>query len=92
MGRIADETDHAHSSIQLLQMPWNLSSRQSSRQGSQDLFGRPQSRDSNKSIADGFRSSVSRGILDDLDFGVSSPDQGPRTQLGRASGLSPSTL
>jgi hypothetical protein len=75
IGRHAEEIDNRQSSIQLLQMPWNnISSRHTSRQTSQDPQGRPQSRDSMHSGGGGFRSSVSRGILEDDDFRQSSPD------------------
>jgi hypothetical protein len=89
IGRDAEELEHGHSSIQLLQMPWtNISSRQSSRQASQDPFGRPQSRDSMKS-GRVLHSSISYGIVDDIELGRSSPPQrrdGPRERIGGASG------
>ena len=94
IGRHAEEIgDGGQSSIQLLQMPWNnISSRHTSRQTSQDLQGgRQQSRDSMHSGGGGFRSSVSRGILEDIDFGgPSSPPQRhePSDYVGTADGIS----
>jgi hypothetical protein len=70
IGRHAVEVVDRQSSIQLLQMPWNnISSRHTSRQTSQDPQNRPPSRDSMHSGGGGFRSSVSRGFGEDIDFG-----------------------
>jgi hypothetical protein len=88
IGRHAGDDEGGHSSIQLLQMPWtNMSSRQNSRQGSQD----PHAQDAG---AGGgvFRSSISRGGgYDDMSFGPSSPLQRrheSKERNGLASGIS----
>jgi hypothetical protein len=74
IGRHAEEFEHGHSSIQLLQMPWsNISSRPTSRQQSQDPQSRPQSRDSMHSGGGVFLSSVSHGFLDDTDIRYDTP-------------------
>ena len=72
IGRHAEDVGD-DSSISLLKMPWNnIPSRQSSRQASQDPQ-RPPSRDSLHSGGGAFRSSVSRGFQDDMDYGFSTP-------------------
>jgi hypothetical protein len=82
IGRHAEDVGDPQSSIQLLQMPWNnIPSKQTSRQTSLDPQGRPPSRDSMHSGGGGFRSSVSRGILEDMDFGPSSP--APRDETAK---------
>ena len=75
IGRDAEEVEQGHSSIQSFQMPWNMSSRQPSRQASVDGLGRPASRNSVYSGEEGFLSSFSHGVLDDSDFRGNSPIQ-----------------
>ena len=88
IGRHAEDVGDGGTSIQLLQMPWNnipsrQPSRQTSRQPSQDLLGRPQSRDSMHSGGGGYPSSISR-FLDESDFGRSSPPYGHQESGDRA--------
>lgn len=71
IGRHAEDEEGGQASIQLLQMPWtNMSSRQTSRQGSQD----PHAQDG---VGGGVhRSSISHGGgFDEMSFGRSSPLQ-----------------
>jgi hypothetical protein len=90
VGRHAQDEGDFHSSIQLLQMPWNnISSRPTSRQPSQDPQARPASRDSTRSAGGVYRSSISR-VLDDMDYWRSSPPERPHSsvRVGGASGMS----
>lgn len=88
IGRHVEDEEGGHSSIQLLQMPWaNISSRQTSRQGSQD----PHAQDAGGGRT--FRSSISHGGgFDEMSFGQSSPLQRRHESKERAvsTGIVPS--
>jgi hypothetical protein len=74
IGRHVEEADNLNMTIQSLQMPWNnVSSRQTSRQGSLDPQGRPMSRDSMRSGALG--AGVTRSSLRGGDVGRGTPVQ-----------------